>query len=151
MRRAGAVLCLVIKMVLSMCLPCKTTSFMTSIVATKSLHPDFMFEFIFFSMIRNIRKRCKLHCARNLLIFYADGRLVLADGVYYAAKSLQGHVIVDICTLTGAQKIAAGNKHAGIMCNDESLEAVSPMFPQNVPIPQTVPIFSSYMLMRANV
>mmetsp|Transcript_40128 Transcript_40128/g.78661 ORF Transcript_40128/g.78661 Transcript_40128/m.78661 type:complete len:505 (-) Transcript_40128:233-1747(-) len=52
----------------------------------------------------------------------AEGRMVLGDGVHYAAATLNASTVVNICTLTGAQKIAAGNKHAGIMCNDETLE-----------------------------
>mmetsp|Transcript_31337 Transcript_31337/g.78845 ORF Transcript_31337/g.78845 Transcript_31337/m.78845 type:complete len:506 (+) Transcript_31337:144-1661(+) len=52
----------------------------------------------------------------------AEGRMVLGDGVHYAAATLKASTVVNICTLTGAQKIAAGNKHAGIMCNDETLE-----------------------------
>ena len=33
----------------------------------------------------------------------AEGRLVLADGVVYAARNLNAQVIMDIATLTGAQ------------------------------------------------
>lgn len=33
----------------------------------------------------------------------AEGRLVLADGVAYAAKDLSCDVILDMATLTGAQ------------------------------------------------
>ena len=33
----------------------------------------------------------------------AEGRLVLSDGCYYASKSLNPKVIIDIATLTGAQ------------------------------------------------
>lgn len=40
----------------------------------------------------------------------AEGRMVLGDGVHYAASELKSAIVVDICTLTGAQKIAAGNK-----------------------------------------
>ena len=38
----------------------------------------------------------------------AEGRLVLADGCYYAFKELNAQVIVDAATLTGAQLIATG-------------------------------------------
>ena len=31
-------------------------------------------------------------------------------------------VLVDMCTLTGAQGIATGKRHAAIVCNDENLE-----------------------------
>jgi len=50
----------------------------------------------------------------------AEGRLVLADGVAYAQKDLHCDVILDICTLTGAQGIATGKYHASHMSNCES-------------------------------
>ena len=53
----------------------------------------------------------------------AEGRLVLADGVAYASKHLKPHVIVDLATLTGAQLMATGRKHAAIMSNHEGLES----------------------------
>lgn len=55
----------------------------------------------------------------------AEGRLVLGDGVFYASKYLKPRVIVDIATLTGAQLIATGKKHAALFCNDEELEALA--------------------------
>ena len=33
----------------------------------------------------------------------AEGRLVVSDGVCYANRDLKANVIVDMCTLTGAQ------------------------------------------------
>jgi len=53
----------------------------------------------------------------------AEGRLVLGDGVAYAAKHLSPSVIVDLATLTGAQLVATGKRPAAIMSNDEALEA----------------------------
>ena len=53
----------------------------------------------------------------------AEGRLVLGDGVAYAAKHLSPTVILDMATLTGAQGISTGLKHGAIYCNNESLEA----------------------------
>lgn len=53
----------------------------------------------------------------------AEGRLVLADGVAYAAKDLKADVIVDMATLTGAQLVSTGKRHAAIMTNDEDMEA----------------------------
>lgn len=53
----------------------------------------------------------------------AEGRLVLADGVAYAAAHLNPDVIVDMATLTGAQLVATGRRHCGAVCNDEDLEA----------------------------
>jgi len=55
----------------------------------------------------------------------AEGRLVLADGVFYAHRELNPRVIVDIATLTGAQLIATGKNHAALYCNDEDLEALA--------------------------
>ncbi len=52
----------------------------------------------------------------------AEGRLVLGDGVAYAAKHLSPTVIVDLATLTGAQLIATGKAHAAIMANNEAIE-----------------------------
>jgi len=53
----------------------------------------------------------------------AEGRLVLADGVAYAAKDLGCDVILDMATLTGAQGIATGRYHASHMSNNENWEA----------------------------
>lgn len=52
----------------------------------------------------------------------AEGRLVLADGCYWAHKAFAPSVIADIATLTGAQLIATGKNHAAIYCSDEGLE-----------------------------
>ena len=52
----------------------------------------------------------------------AEGRLVLADGVSYATKHLSPNYLVDMATLTGAQSYATGNKHAGVMTNNEEFE-----------------------------
>lgn len=55
----------------------------------------------------------------------AEGRLVLADGCFYASQFLNARVIIDIATLTGAQLIATGKKHAALYCNDDGLEAAA--------------------------
>lgn len=55
----------------------------------------------------------------------AEGRVVLGDGVNYASRFLAPKVIVDIATLTGAQLIATGKKHAALFCNDEELESLA--------------------------
>lgn len=57
----------------------------------------------------------------------AEGRLVLADGVAHAVKHQNPDVIVDLATLTGAQLLATGKRHAGIVCNNEELEAAAVM------------------------
>ena len=54
----------------------------------------------------------------------AEGRMVLADAVWYACE--QGAVrVIDIATLTGAVIIALGNETSGIIANnDELAEAI---------------------------
>ena len=49
----------------------------------------------------------------------AEGRLVLSDGVAYARRDLKADIIVDMCTLTGAQGVATGRYHAAHMTNNE--------------------------------
>ena len=55
----------------------------------------------------------------------AEGRLVLADGVAYASRHLDPDVIIDLATLTGAQLVATGRRHAASVCSDATLEAVA--------------------------
>jgi len=50
----------------------------------------------------------------------AEGRLVLADGVAYAAKDLGCDIVLDMATLTGAQGISHGRYHAAHLSNSES-------------------------------
>jgi len=50
----------------------------------------------------------------------AEGRLVLADGLYYARQLGCTH-LVDAATLTGAVVVALGYVNAGIFANDEKL------------------------------
>ena len=52
----------------------------------------------------------------------AEGRLVLADGVFWASKHAQCDTIFDIATLTGAAPMAVGSNVAALYCNDEILE-----------------------------
>jgi hypothetical protein len=51
----------------------------------------------------------------------AEGRLLLADGVSWAARVLKADTIIDAATLTGAQLIATGMMHAAVISNDEAL------------------------------
>ena len=53
----------------------------------------------------------------------AEGRIVLADGVSYAARVLKCDTIFDAATLTGAQLVSTGNNHAAIFSNDADLES----------------------------
>jgi len=51
----------------------------------------------------------------------AEGRLVLADVLWYAAKRFKPKFMVDLATLTGAIIVALGHEHAGLFCNDDKL------------------------------
>ena len=50
----------------------------------------------------------------------AEGRLILADSVWYADKKLNADYILDIATLTGAAIIALGDYASGIVTNNQS-------------------------------
>ena len=49
----------------------------------------------------------------------AEGRLVLADVLWYAQDRFQPAAMVDLATLTGAIIIALGNHNAGVFANDD--------------------------------
>jgi len=49
----------------------------------------------------------------------AEGRLVLADALWYARREGATHVI-DLATLTGAMVIALGDLYAGFFANDDA-------------------------------
>jgi leucyl aminopeptidase len=51
----------------------------------------------------------------------AEGRLVLADVLWYVAKRLKPKFMIDLATLTGAIIVALGHEHAGLFANDEKL------------------------------
>lgn len=51
----------------------------------------------------------------------AEGRLVLADAIAYAARRLRPDVIVDVATLTGAIRVALGSRTAGLFASDDTL------------------------------
>ena len=53
----------------------------------------------------------------------AEGRLLLADGLAYAAEQIRPDVMIDIATLTGAMRVALGTSVGGIFGNDDSLAA----------------------------
>ena len=65
----------------------------------------------------------------------AEGRLVLADGVAHAtsvpprlpglAGGAQPDVVIDMATLTGAQLVATGKRHAGVVSNSDEWEAAA--------------------------
>ncbi len=51
----------------------------------------------------------------------AEGRLVLADALAYAVSELSPDVLVDVATLTGAMKVALGQRTGGFFANDDAL------------------------------
>jgi leucyl aminopeptidase len=53
----------------------------------------------------------------------AEGRLVLADALAYAASRLRPSAVVDIATLTGSMKVALGLGTAGLFATSEPLAA----------------------------
>ena len=53
----------------------------------------------------------------------AEGRLVLADGLILASET-KPDLIVDVATLTGAARVALGNRYTGLMGDDASVELV---------------------------
>lgn len=55
----------------------------------------------------------------------AEGRLALADAASYLARKYFPSVLIDAATLTGAQLMATGKNHAGIVSNEAELEALA--------------------------
>ena len=51
----------------------------------------------------------------------AEGRLVLADLLWYVQEKLKPAAIIDLATLTGAIGVALGNDHAGLFSNNDDL------------------------------
>ena len=51
----------------------------------------------------------------------AEGRLVLADVLWYAQSRFQPRFMVDLATLTGAILVALGAEHAGLFSNNDEL------------------------------
>ena len=51
----------------------------------------------------------------------AEGRLVLADVIWYAQERFRPRLVIDLATLTGAVIVALGHEYAGLYCTDEEL------------------------------
>jgi len=51
----------------------------------------------------------------------AEGRLVLADVLWYVTKKFKPKFMVDLATLTGAIMVALGTDHAGLFSNNDEL------------------------------
>jgi leucyl aminopeptidase len=53
----------------------------------------------------------------------AEGRLVLADCLWYVQQHFKPSAIIDLATLTGAMSVALGSDHAGLFSNDDALSS----------------------------
>ncbi|KAL4071620.1 cytosol aminopeptidase family, catalytic domain-containing protein [Scleroderma yunnanense] len=53
----------------------------------------------------------------------AEGRLVLADALYYASTEFRPHTLIDVATLTGAMDIALGEVYSGVFTTSDKLWA----------------------------
>ena len=53
----------------------------------------------------------------------AEGRLVLADVLWYCQDRFKPRLMVDLATLTGAVIVALGHEHAGMFANNDELAA----------------------------
>jgi leucyl aminopeptidase len=51
----------------------------------------------------------------------AEGRLVLADVMWYAQDRFKPSAMIDLATLTGAMVIALGHEMSGVFANDDAL------------------------------
>ncbi len=51
----------------------------------------------------------------------AEGRLVLADALWYAQTRFKPRFVIDLATLTGAILVSLGAEHAGLFTNDDKL------------------------------
>lgn len=51
----------------------------------------------------------------------AEGRLVLADGLYYAVRHYEPDILIDLATLTGATVRSLGYHAAGLFSNNDEL------------------------------
>ena len=53
----------------------------------------------------------------------AEGRLVLADALWYTQDRFKPKFMINLATLTGAINVALGNDHAGLFSNNDELAA----------------------------
>jgi leucyl aminopeptidase len=51
----------------------------------------------------------------------AEGRLVLADALWYTKERFKPKFMIDLATLTGAILVALGQEHAGLFSNNDEL------------------------------
>ena len=69
--------------------------------------------------LRDRRDQVKHHV--DALFLDAEGRLVLADVLWYAQKTWRPRGVIDLATLTGACIIALGHENAAALANDDTL------------------------------
>jgi probable aminopeptidase NPEPL1 len=55
----------------------------------------------------------------------AEGRLLLGDAVSFVARRHKPDAVIDMATLTGAQLVATGYRHAAVVSNRAGLEALA--------------------------
>ncbi|MFT7517988.1 MAG: putative aminopeptidase NPEPL1 [Kiritimatiellia bacterium] len=55
----------------------------------------------------------------------AEGRLVLADGLAWMTRHRKPDILLDCATLTGAQLVATGKRHAALYSNSAKLEQLA--------------------------
>ncbi len=53
----------------------------------------------------------------------AEGRMVLADCLWYVQEKFKPVAVINLATLTGAIMVALGKEHAGLFSNDDELSA----------------------------
>ncbi len=51
----------------------------------------------------------------------AEGRLVLADAMWYCQDKFKPHTMIDLATLTGAVIVSLGHENAGLFANDDEV------------------------------
>ncbi len=51
----------------------------------------------------------------------AEGRLVLADAMWYTQENYKPSIMIDLATLTGAITVALGSSYAGLFSNNDAL------------------------------
>jgi len=75
----------------------------------------------------------------------AEGRLVLADALWYTQDRFKPKVMIDLATLTGAILVAIGSKRAGLFSNNDKVaETLSKMGEKTGEIMWRLPLAADY-------
>jgi leucyl aminopeptidase len=81
----------------------------------------------------------------------AEGRVVLADALAYAARRFRADVLVDLATLTGASHVALGKRTAALFSEDDALAAALTAAGTEAGEPMwRLPLADEYMTMLAS-